>query len=252
VAGEQQQLSPAEAAAGVKDAVGAWGFAWMSDPEVRARGKAELGLRGRPLYHLGRGGALGDVPVEVVIAAEAFFPPAVVRASWEEGRQLVEPLRAAQVYAGLCADVFRARHGSAADLPRLVELLERVVDGAEAAGLPLFAGWRALPRPDDAAGRAGLLLNVLREHRGAVHVAAVAAVGLGPLEAVMAGSYGESNARFFEWPEPYPDPDPWRARWDAEEDLTRAGAARAYDVLTSGERAEFVTLVQGTLAVAAT
>ena len=242
-----RELSSAQAAAAVKDAVGGWGFTWMSDAGVRARGKAELGLRGRPLYHLGRGGALGDVPVEVVLAVEAFFPPAVLRAAWEEGRALVEPLRAAQVYAGFCGDLFRERYGSSPDLPRLVELLERVVDGAEAAGLPLFAGWRALPRPDDVAARAGLLLNVLREHRGAVHVAAVAAMGLGPLEAILAGSYGESNARFFEWPEPYPDPDPWRARWDAAEDLTAAGAARPYDVLSAGERDELVALVNRTL-----
>jgi hypothetical protein len=237
-------LTPAQAAAAVKDPIGGWGFTWMSDAGVRARGKAELGLRGRPLYHLGRGGALGDVPVEVVIAAEAFFPPEVVRAAWEEGRGLVEPLEAARFYAGCCAQLFRDRYGSASDLPRLVELLERVVDGAESSGLPLFAGWRALPRPDDAAGRAGLLLNVIREHRGSVHAAACAAMGLRPLQAIMAGSYGESNARFFEWPEPYPDPAPYRARWDAAEDLTSAAAGQPYDAIDSGERAELVALVQ--------
>lgn len=232
----------------MKDAVGGWGFAWMSDADVRARGKAELGLRGRPLYHLGRGGALGDVPVEVVIAAEAFFPPAVVRAAWEEGRAVLPPRDAALAYAGFCADLFRARYGDRPDLDRLAELLERVVDGAEPAGLPLFAAWRALPRPDDTAGRVGLLVNVLREHRGSVHAAACAAMGLGPLEAIMAGSYGEANARFFEWPEPYPDPATYRARWDAAEDLTSAAAGRPYDALRGPERAELVQLVTSTLA----
>lgn len=241
-------LTPAQAAAAVKDPIGGWGFTWMSDAGVRARGKAELGLRGRPLYHLGRAGALGDVPVEVVVAAEAFFPPSVVRDAWEEGRALVEPMQAARFYAGCCADLFRERYGSAADLPRLVELLEPVVDGAPDLALPLFAAWRALPRPDDAAGRAGLLLNVLREHRGSVHAAACAAVGLGPLEAIVTGSYGESNARFFEWPEPYPDPAPYRARWDAAEDLTSAAAGLPYDALDAAERAELVALVQRTLA----
>jgi hypothetical protein len=240
-------LTPAEAAAAVKDAVGGWGFAWMSDAGVRARGKAELGLRGRPLYHLGRGGALGDVPVDVVIAAEAFFPPEVVRAAWEDGRRTVAPLDAARFYAGCCSDVFRDKYGDRPGLDRLVELLEPVVDGAEGAGLPLFTGWRALPRPDDSAGRAGLLLNVLREHRGAVHVAACAAMGLGPLEAIMAGSYGEASARFFEWPEPYPDPAPYRARWDAAEDLTSAAAGHPYDALDAADRAELVTLVNRTL-----
>lgn len=240
-------LTPAQTAAAVKDAVGGWGFTFMSDAGVRARGKAELGLRGRPLYHLGRAGALGDVPVEVVVAAEAFFPADVVRKAWEEGRAVVEPLEAARAYAGYCSDLFRERHGDKPDLPRLAELLERVVDHASALGLPLFAGWRALPRPEDAAGRVGLLLIVLREHRGSVHAAAVAVMGLGPLEAILAGSYGEANATFFEWPEPYPDPEPFRARWDAAEDLTSAAAALPYDALDSTERTELVGLVERTL-----
>ena len=92
-----------------------------------------------------------------------------------------------------------------------------------------------------------MLLNCLREHRGSVHACAVAAVGLGPLEAIMAGSYGEQNARFFEWPEPYPDPALHRARWDAAEDLTSAAAALPYDALTGAERAELVALLADAL-----
>lgn len=241
------ELTPAQAAAALKDPVGAWGFTFMSDAGVRERGKTELGLRGRPLYHLGRAGAMGDVPVEVVVAAEAFFPPEVVEKAWTEGRAVCEPLTAARFYAEQCSTVFRSRYGDRPDLPRLVELLERVVDAASALGLPLFAAWRALPRPEDAAGRAGLLLNVLREHRGSAHAAAVAAVGLGPLEAIMAGSYGEANARFFEWPEPYPDPAPYRARWDVAEDLTRAAAALPYEALDAPERGELVAVVRATL-----
>ena len=40
-------LTEAETAAALKDVVGGFGFDWMASPEVRARGKAELGLRGR-------------------------------------------------------------------------------------------------------------------------------------------------------------------------------------------------------------
>lgn len=236
-------LTPAQTAARVKGAVGKFGFDWMASADVRARGKAELGLRGRPLYHLGRAGALGDVPVEVVIAVEAFFPPDVVRRAWEEGRQHVEPLTAARFYAGCCADVARSRFPDDPRTARCAALVERVVDAASPLGLPLFAAWRLLPRPDDAPGRLGVLLNVLREHRGSVHAAAVAAVGLPPLAAIMAGSYGEANARFFEWPEPYPDPSPYRARWDAAEDLTSAAAGLPYDVLNAAERAELADLV---------
>jgi len=243
-----EPLTPAQAAAAVKDGIGGFGFAWMSDPAVRARGKAELGLRGRALYHLGRAGVLGDVPVEVVIAAEAFFPAEVVRAAWEEGRALVEPRSAALFYAGLCAEHARGRFADSADNARLVALLERCLDAAPYAGLPLFVGWRALPRPDDVPGRLGLVLNGLREHRGSVHAAAVAAMGLGPLEAVLAGPHGADNARFFSWPEPYPDPDPYRPRWDAAEDLTAAAAALPYDHVSAQERAELVDLLAAALA----
>lgn len=241
-------MTPAQAAAAVKDAVGAYGFAWMSDRSVRERGKAELGLRGRSTYHLGRCGVLGDVPVEVVIAVEAFYPPEIVRAAWEQGREVVAPHDAAVFYAGCCADLARDRFADDARTARCVELVERVVDAAEPAGLPLFAGWRLLPRPDDAPGRLGLLLNVLREHRGSVHAAAVAAMGIPPLAAIVAGSHGEDNARFFEWPEPYPDPDLWRARWDAAEDLTAAAAGLPYDALHADERVELAELVNALLA----
>ena len=236
-------LTPAQAAAALDVPVNQLGAAFMMDKATRDRGKAELGLRGRPLYHLGRGGALGDVPADVVIAAFAFFPPEVVRTHWDDGRRTVAPLDAALLYARCCADWGREHLAGVPDLDRTVALVERVVDGAEPAGLPLFVGWRLLPRPDDAPGRLALLLNVLREHRGAVHVAAVAAVGLDPLAAVVAGRYGPDNARFFEWPEPYPDPARHKARWDAAEDLTAAAAARPYDALTAAERAELVALV---------
>lgn len=236
-------LSPAQAAAELSGPVNQLGAAFMFDTATRERGRAELGLRGRPLYHLGRGGALGDVPAEVVIAAFAFFPPHVVRTHWEDGRQAVAPMQAAQAYARYCAEWGRAHLVDLPELARTVELVERAVDSAPTAGLPLFAAWQRLPRPADAAGRLALLLHVLREHRGAVHVAAVAAVGLHPLAAICAGRYGHDNARFFEWPEPYPDPDAHRARWDAAEDLTAASAGAPYDVLNGGERAELVERV---------
>lgn len=236
-------LSSAQAAAAAKDPVGGFGFAWMAEQRTRLRGRAELGLRGRALYHLGRGGVLGDVPWQVVAAAEAFFPPTVVQENWQEGRERAEPTVAAALYASCCADVARDRFPDTPDTARLAGLIERVVDGAEPLALPLFAGWRRLPRPGDAPGRLGLLLNVLREHRGSVHAAAVAAVGLGPLEAVVTGSYGEANARFFQWPEPYPDPAPFRAAWDQAEQLTCLAAARPYEVLSAAERGELVGLL---------
>ncbi len=104
---------------------------------------------------------------------------------------------------------------------------------AEPAGLPLFAGWRAFPLPDDAPARATQLLHVLREHRGGAHVMAVRAVGLSPLEAVLAGKQGAPNAKFFGWPEPYPEIDErlTSLRIEAER-LTTEMVAPAYAGLT--------------------
>lgn len=214
----------------------------MTDPLTRAAGK-ELGLRGRPLYFLGRGGALGDVDAEVVTAAFAFFPPELVAEHWHAARQVMTPQAGARAYASMCNEWGRRNLADRVGAERVLELLERVADRAEPFGLPLFVGWRALPRPADVPGRLAQVMNVLREHRGSVHACAVAAVGLGALEANVAGAYGAQGAQFLGWTEPFPDPAPYRADWLRAEELTSAAAARPFEVLTGPERAELVRLV---------
>jgi len=237
-------VTPEQTAAALKKPNGDAGFEFMADPLTREGGKA-AGLRGRPLYHCGRGGALGDVPAEVVVAAFAFFPPEVVHAHWEAGRQVMPPPEAALLYAGLCNEWGRRTFVEGPGTERFLELLERVCDGAEAAGLPLFAAWRRLPRPDDVPGRLAQVMNVMREHRGSIHACAVAAVGMDPLAANLGGAYGEAGARFLEWPEPYPDASPYKAQWEQAEQLTSAAAAAAYRILSADERAELVDLLPG-------
>jgi hypothetical protein len=235
-------MTPEETVAALKKPIGDLGMQFMADPLTREAGKAR-GLRGRPLYHLGRGGALGDVPAEIVVAAFTFFPPAVVIEHWNAGRQVMSPADGARLYAEQCNEWGRRNFTGVAGIGRVLELLERVVDNAEGAGLPLFVGWRLLPRPDDVPGRLAQVVNVMREHRGSVHACAVAAVGLGPLEANLAGSYGTAVAKFFEWPEPYPDPEPYKAQWEQAEWITSTGAAPPYKTLTAEERAELVELL---------
>lgn len=237
-------LTARQAADRAKRPVGDLGMQFMADPLTRDAGR-RLGLRGRPLYHLGRGGALGDVPVAVVVAAFGFFPAAVVAEHWAAGRAALEPAEAARAYAGMCNDWGRRALAGQAGLDRVDALLARVVAAADPAGLPLFAGWREVVLPEDPPGRVAQRLHVLREHRGAVHVAAVAAVGLDPLAAILAGPYGAANAAFFDWPEPYPDPAGHAGAWAAAEDLTGAAAARPYEVLDPAERAELARLLQG-------
>ena len=235
-------MTPAETAAALKKPIGDLGQGFMFDPLTRDAAR-DIGLRGRELYHLGRGGALGDVSPEIVVSAFAFFPPEVVAEHWNAGRARVAPMEAARFYAQCCNNWGRRNLDGKPGIERALELLEPVVDRAQGAGLPLFVGWRALPRPDDVPGRLAQVINVMREHRGAVHVAAVAAVGLGPLEAVVAGPYGVASAKFFDWPEPYPHPTPHASKWEAAEDLTSAAAAPPYEILDSAERGELVDLL---------
>ncbi|MFI8966047.1 hypothetical protein ACIGO8_28495 [Streptomyces sp. NPDC053493] len=70
-----------------------------------------------------------------------------------------------------------------ADLERLVELLERAVEGCGYEGRTLAAAWSTVPRPAELLGRLWLAVTVLREHRGDGHVIAVAHAGLTGLEA---------------------------------------------------------------------
>ena len=127
---------------------------------------------------------------------------------------------------------------------RLAELLARIADAAAAPGLPLFAGWRGVPLPADAPGRAVQLAHVLREHRGGLHAIAVLAGGLTPLQAVLARDDGPARARFLRWPEPYPQvSEEIRERRLAVEELTDDLAAPAYAVLDDAQAAELKDLL---------
>ncbi len=179
-------------------------------------------------YLAGRCGVLGDVDSDVVAAALGFFNPAALRPVWDRALQ-VRPARAgAELYAQALAEQGRAAFASLDGAARLVELAERVTDAVSPAGLPLFAGWRAQDRPADPAGLAAHALHVLREWRGSAHVAAVAALGLDPLDAVMLNG-GDAYAEFYAWPQPWGDGGGHRQLSSRAEELTDAQCAPVYE-----------------------
>jgi hypothetical protein len=218
------------------------GAAWMLDPVTAERGK-EAGY-GNPFafYFAGRGGVLGDVDAGVVAAAMGWFPEPVVRLFWDEGAAVAGAREAARRYAAACEQWGRDRIGDAGG-ERLCELAGRVVDAAEGSGLPLFCGWRAEPLADDVPARTSQLIHVLREWRGALHLVATTAVGLAPLEAVLAGS-DEARARFLGWQGDLPDCSGLKGKRAEAEDITDRLAAAVYErALSPSERAEFAELV---------
>jgi hypothetical protein len=130
-------------------------------------------------------------------------------------------------------------HLAGAGLDRFVEVADRLVDGANSCGLPLFAAWRSYPRVDDVPGRAAQLFQILREWRGANHLVATTAVGLSPLEAVLTNE-GEGQARFIGWPEPFPDVTAIKDLHGEAEEMTDRLCARQFEaLLTPGERGDF-------------
>ena len=234
-----------EAADAVDRPVNRLGTGVMGAPEVFRAGEAH-GVSGWAWYHGGRGGPLGDVGPEVVHAAFVFFPLASVEKGWGKVRAAgADPSELGRAYAGALQDWGRAHLDGVDGLERLAELGLRVVDGADAAGLPLLAAWRALPRPDDAPGRALHALQLLRELRGGLHGLAVLAEGMTPLEALASGPYGAANAQMFGWAEPYPEPDGLQDARARVDERTSLLAGRTFEVLDDRERDELVALVRG-------
>ncbi|HET9731275.1 MAG TPA: hypothetical protein VFP54_01250 [Acidimicrobiales bacterium] len=190
-------------------------------------------------YFAGRAGVMGDVSGEVAAAALGWFVPGLVGALYTEGQQVHGPGEATRRMVEGNA-IWGRDHLSGAAMEPFVEAAEKLVDGIEASGLPLFAGWRAQPRVPDAAGRAAQLMQVLREWRGANHLVATTAVGLSPLEAILTNE-GEGQAKRFGWPEPYPDVSAKAELHTRAEELTDALCASPVEsLLSSAERAAFV------------
>lgn len=234
-------MTPHECVRGVAGPVGRLGGAFMFEAAGFARG-AELGLGPWSWYHCGRGGVLGNTDASVVVAAFGFFPPGLQTKAWNKGVAVMEPAEVAKEYAAYCAEYGRTRFAvEGAD--RLAELLTIVMDNAPIAGLPLFAGWRhqLYAGPTDGPARLALALMAAREHRGGNHLLAVVAAGVPPLNAVVSGRYGPTNAEFFGWPKPWPDPAEYADAMKAAEATTDALVRPAFAALSEAERTELVT-----------
>jgi hypothetical protein len=221
---------------------------WLLSADTARRGD-ELGLLpGRGFWVLGRAGVLGGVDADVAAAAVGFMHPDRLRHFWESRPAELTPGQVAAEYSRCC---FAWARSALADVPedhlvRLHQLSRQVADAALPVTGALFAGWRAMPEPDDPPAAAALALHVLRELRGGAHITAVLASGMTPLDAAMSAPLPRSGAKWaadLGWPEPYPDPDGLAERRAAAEQLTTRLASPGYGALRPDERAEFVDLV---------
>jgi helix-turn-helix protein len=219
------------------------GTVWMIHNDTRARAEEYGYVKLQPFYFAGRGGVLGDVDAGVVIAAFGWWDPGYARLMWGRGLAVADARESARRYQQACGAWADDHLAGFADADRLSDLTQKVVDGAEESGLPLFAGWRAQPRAEGGVARMLQLVHVMREWRGAVHLVATTAAGLGPLEAILTNE-GPNQARFLGWRGDLPECDHLKDRHVQAQEITDRLLAAEYErVLTPAERAEFAELV---------
>ena len=188
-------------------------------------------------YFAGRGGMLGDVSADVVTSAFGWFEPNAVRAMYSEG--VAGATNAAARMAEAHGRWGEKYYGDVEGLEEIVAVTEKLVNGLEGSAIPLFVGWRDAPRSDSSPGRAAQLMQILREWRGGIHLVATTAVGLSPLEAILTNE-GPGQAKFFGWPEPFPDFGPLLERHQEAEDITdRLCASALADALDEARFSDF-------------
>jgi hypothetical protein len=191
--------------------------------------------------------------VEVAAAAIAFEPLEKVREAW-----LAVPEGLTRYEVALH---YRDRITSWGDRvfadfdPAALELVDvagrRIVDAAPAALGTLFTGWRRLPMPEALTGRTALTLHLLRELRGAAHIAAILACGLTPLDAILAAPHppprtGPGYAERMGYRGPFRDPDEVRAQRVEAERLTASIIEPCFSALSPEELANFGEAVEVT------
>ncbi|WP_328462385.1 hypothetical protein OHA21_35085 [Actinoplanes sp. NBC_00393] len=237
-------MTPEQAAANAKAGLAMIVGAFAESPQTLRRARL-LGLSGWAYHVSARAGALGEVRPETVAAALAFIAPEAVTDGWEATVKTSSPVEVAKWHLHELCTWGNDQLSGFPRLSRLLELAGRLVDAVDPAGLPLFAAWRAMPVPDtDPGARAAVLLHLLHEHRQGVHVIAVRAGGLSPIEAIIAGPDGETGAVAFGWQPPYPPAGPLVRRLMWAEAVANSLAGQAYAVLDRAERVEFAGLLE--------
>jgi hypothetical protein len=237
-------VTPEQAAANARTGLASILRAFSESPRT-LQGARLLGLSGWAYHVSARAGALGEVRSEIVAAALAFIAPEAVTDGWEAAVKASSPSEVAKWHLSELCKWGADQLGGFPRLVRLLDLAGRVTDRVETAGLPLFAAWRAMPAPDVTPGaRAAVLLHLLHEHRLGVHVMAVRASGLTPLEAIIAGPEGETGAVALGWQAPYPPAGPLIRRLIWAEAVADSLAGQAYAALDQAERVEFTGLLE--------
>jgi hypothetical protein len=243
VPGRIGRVTPELAAAATKWPLYELETAWSTCPKTSRRARV-LELSGWAFYVAGRGGVLGDsVRPDTVAAAIGVVNPDAVRAGWEAASK-VGPAVVAVNRLAECARWGDEHLGDVSEIGRLVALAERVVIGADAMAMPLFAATRSMPVPAGGPGaRASVLAHLMEELRSSALLLAGRSCGLTPVEMLIAGPDGEEEALTFGWQPPFPARTPLMRRFLFAEALADRIAGQAFATLTVAERMDLVRML---------
>lgn len=137
-------------------------------------------------YFAGRSAPLGRVPAEVVHAAFYSFTAGEVARHIPQVWDTTTPGAAHAAREQGCVAALRRILGDLVETPglrRAAELLARASTSVPTEGRVMYAGLRALPMPEEPLTRLWHAANMLREHRGDGHVAALVWERVGGTEA---------------------------------------------------------------------
>jgi hypothetical protein len=137
-------------------------------------------------YFAGRSAPLGRVPAEVVHAAFYSFADGEVARHIPKVWDTTTPEAAHAAREQGCVAALRRILGDLVQTPELAraaELLASAATSAPTEGRVMYAGLRALPMPDEPVARLWHAANLLREHRGDGHIAALVSERVGGTEA---------------------------------------------------------------------
>lgn len=222
-------------------------------------------------YFAGRSAPLGRVPAEVVDAAFYSFADGEVARHIPKVWEKTTPEAAHAARELGCAAALRRILGDLVTTPeftRTAELLAQASTGASTEGRVMYAGLRSLPIPTEPVTRLWFAANMLREHRGDGHIAALMVEGIAGTEAHVlsaldaeiypAESFGRIHhlpkARLAEVMDGLRErglidaagrfTDTGRAAKDRIESMTDALAEAPYEALDAGELAELIALLE--------
>jgi hypothetical protein len=137
-------------------------------------------------YFAGRSAPLGRVPAEVVDAAFYSFAEGEVARHIPRVWERITPEAAHAARQQGCVAALRRILGDLVGTPELAraaELLAKASISARCEGRVMYAALRSLPMPTEPVARLWHAANMLREHRGDGHVAALVSERIGGTEA---------------------------------------------------------------------